>query len=310
MDERNINQSSGSLRLAWKLIRPDFLLGGFLLFGLGAAIASYLGKSIDWSLYLLGQLLVTSTQLLALAIGAFFDGTREQEISFRALFAGDRKAFEPEQVQYTAALISAVVTLTISATVAAVLLVVKNVSLLTWAFMLISFLTAFFYSAPPVRLITSGYGEITASIVLASFVPIISFSLQTGELHRLLLMSTIPLAALLFAAFLAFEFPEYASDLNMERQTLMVRLGWETAMKLHDLAIIVAILSFLAAYIIGLPDRVALGALISVPLALAQIWQLNRIKSGLPPRWRTFTLSALILFAMTTYLELMGYILS
>lgn len=310
MDKRIMTQSSGSLRLAWNLIRPDFLLGGFLLFGLGAAIATYLGNSIDWSLYFLGQLLVTSTQLLAQAMNAFFDGTREQEISFRVLFAGDRKALEPEQVRYTAALISAIVTLTISTTVGAILLVVKDVSLLTWIFMLTSFLTAFFFSAPPVRLVTSGYGEITASIVLASFVPIISFSLQTGELHRLLLMSTIPLAALLFAAFLAFEFPKYASDLNMERQTLMVRLGWETAMKLHDLAIIVAILSFLTAYIIGLPDRVALGALISVPLALAQIWQLNRVKSGLPPRWHIFTFSALVLFGMTTYLELMGFILS
>ena len=78
------------------------------------------------------------------------------------------------------------------------------------------------------RLITSGYGEIIATIVLASFVPIFSFTLQTGELHRLLPMSTIPLAALLFAAFIAYEFPDYASDLKRDRQTLMVRLGWDS----------------------------------------------------------------------------------
>jgi 1,4-dihydroxy-2-naphthoate octaprenyltransferase len=305
-----MSRSTEYLKLSLLLSRPHFLLGGFLLFALGATIATYLGKPIDWSLYILGQLLVTSIQLMAQAMKIFFNGTREQEITFRSLFGGDRKALEPELFPYTAALISTIVTLTISATLVAVLLAVKNVNFVTWAFILMGFFAAFFYSTPPVRLITSGYGEIIATIVLASFVPIFSFTLQTGELHRLLPMSTIPLAALLFAAFIAYEFPDYASDLKRDRQTLMVRLGWETAMRLHDLAILFAIISFTIAYAIGLPARVALGALISFPLAIAQIWQLNRIKAGLPPRWRTFTLSALALFAMTTYLELMGYIFS
>jgi len=305
-----MNRSKEYLKLSVHLSRPHFLLGGFLLFGLGAAIATYLGKPVDWSLYILGQVLVTSIQLMAQAMHTFFDNTREQEVTFRSLFSGDRKALEPAHLPYTAALISAIVTLTISATLAAVLLVVKNVSLVTWAFVLIGFLTAFFYSTPHVRLKTTGYGEIIAAIVVASFVPIFSFTLQTGELHRLLLMSTIPLAALLFAALIAFEFPDYASDLKRDRQTLMVRIGWESAMKLHDLAILSAIISFLTAYVIGLPDRVALGALISFPLAIAQIWQMNRIKAGAAARWRTFTLSALALFALTAYLELMGYIFS
>ncbi|MCJ7568474.1 MAG: prenyltransferase [Anaerolineales bacterium] len=305
-----MSRSTDYLRLSLHLSRPHFLLGGFLLFGLGAAIATYLGKPVDWSLYILGQLLVTSIQLMAQAMYTFFDNTREQEVTFRSLFGGDRKALEPAHLPYTAALISAIVTLTISATLAAILLVVKNVSFVTWAFVLIGFLTAFFYSTPHVRLKTTGYGEIIAAIVVASFVPIFSFTLQTGELHRLLLMSTIPLAALLFAALIAFEFPDYASDLKRDRQTLMVRIGWESAMKLHDLAILFAIISFITAYVIGLPDRVALGALISFPLAIAQIWQMNRIKAGAAARWRTFTLSALALFALTAYLELMGYIFS
>ena len=305
-----MNRSKEYLKLSLHLSRPHFLLGGFLLFGLGAAIATYLGKPVDWSVYILGQLLVTSIQLMAQAMHTFFDNTREQEVTFRSLFGGDRKGLEPAHLAYTAALISAIVTLTISATLAAILLVVKNVSFVTWAFVLIGFLTAFFYSTPHVRLKTTGYGEIIAAIVVASFVPIFSFTLQTGELHRLLLMSTIPLAALLFAALIAFEFPDYASDLKRDRQTLMVRIGWESAMKLHDLAILFAIISFITAYVIGLPDRVALGALISFPLAIAQIWQMNRIKAGAAARWRTFTLSALALFALTAYLELMGYIFS
>jgi len=274
-----MSRSKEYLNLFLRLSRPHFLLGGFLLYGLGTAIATYLGKPIDWSLYILGQLLVTSIQLMAQGMYAFFDGTPTREVTFQSLFSGDRKALDPEHLPFTAALISTIVTLTISATFAALLLIVKNVSFIPWAFVLMGFFAAFFYSAPPVRLITSGYGEIIAAIVIASFIPIFSFTLQAGELHRLLPMSTIPLAALLFAAFIASEFPDYASDVKRDRKTLTVRLGWETAMKLHDLAILFAILSFLIAYVLGLPDR-------------------------------TFTLSALALFAMTAYLELMGYIFS
>ncbi len=305
-----MSRSKEYLKLFLHLSRPHFLLGGFLLYGLGTAIATYLGRPIDWNLYILGQLLVTSIQMMAQAMDAFFDSAPTREVSFQSLFSGDRKALDPEHLPFTAALMTTIVSLTISATLAALLLIVKNISFLPWAFVLMGFFAAFVYNTPPVRLITRGVGEIIATIVVASFVPIFSFTLQTGELHRLLPMSTIPLAALLFAVFIASEFPDYASDLKRDRKTLMVRLGWETAMRLHNLAILFAILSFLTAYVLGLPDRVALGALISFPLAIAQIWQLNRIKAGLPPRWRTFTFSALSLFALTTYLELMGYIFS
>ena len=141
-----MSRSRDYLRLSMRLSRPHFLLGGFLLFGLGATIATYLGKPIDWSLYILGQLLVTSTQLMAQAMYMFFNSTRDQEITFQSIFSGDRKALKPEHVPYTAALISTIVALTISATLAAVLLAVKNVSLVTWAFILMGFITAFFYS--------------------------------------------------------------------------------------------------------------------------------------------------------------------
>ena len=109
---------------------------------------------------------------------------------------------------------------------------------------------------------------------------------------------------------IAFELPDYATDVKYEKRTLMVRVGWQTAMRMHDVAIIFAGLAFLGAYLSGLPWRVTLGTLIAVPLGIAQIWQMNRIKRGQPPNWVMFTWSALLLFALTAYLEWMGYIFS
>ena len=52
-----------AIRLFVRLSRPFFLLGSALVYALGVGIARYLGISIDWGLYLLGQAWVTTLQL-------------------------------------------------------------------------------------------------------------------------------------------------------------------------------------------------------------------------------------------------------
>jgi hypothetical protein len=79
-------------------------------------------------------------------------------------------------------------------------------------------------------------------------------------------------------------------------------------MRLHDFAILFAIGSVAIAYALGFPWRVALGSTIALPLALAQMWQFSRIRRGFPTNWRTITYSALALFAMTAYLQIVGYL--
>ena len=81
-------------------------------------------------------------------------------------------------------------------------------------------------------------------------------------------------------------------------------------MRLHDAAIAIAGVSLVVAYLNGLPPRVVLGSLIALPLALAQLWQFERIRRGYPTRWLTLTLGAIGLFALTAYLTLVGFILS
>jgi 1,4-dihydroxy-2-naphthoate octaprenyltransferase len=200
--------------------------------------------------------------------------------------------------------------LTLAGSLAGIMLLVGDIPLLTWIFGLLGFLGAYSYSAPPLRTSVTGYGEVIISVVVAGFIPSFSFSLFAGELHRLILMSTVPLIAFHFATMLVFQLPHYATDLKYENRNLMVRLGWETGMRMHDYAILFGVLSFIIAFLNGLPGRVALGGLIVLPLALAQIWQMNRIRSGFPPNWRVITLGALLLFGLSAYFTALGFLLS
>ncbi len=286
------------------------MVGGLLLYGLGASIAVYLGHPIDVGLYIFGQLLVTTIQLTTQYLNEYFDGRVDIHNSNRTWMNGGSGELGETGLPRKTALYAAIVTLTITAIVVSMLVIRGGISLLAWSFILLGFLGAYFYNAPPLRLIVSGYGELIASIIVAAIVPALAFSLQTSELHRLLLMSTTPLVALHFAMVLVFELPDYGTDLKFEKRTLMVRLGWQAGMRIHDISILFAVLSYILAVLTGLPLRVALGGVIALPLALAQVWQMDRIREGYPPRWQLFTLNATGLFGLTAYLQMMGYLLS
>jgi 1,4-dihydroxy-2-naphthoate octaprenyltransferase len=293
-----------------RLSRPHFLLGGFLLYALGVSIASYLGSSIDVGLYLLGQAIVTSIQLMAQYFNEYYDAPADIVNPSRTPFSGGSGTLGSEGLPRPTALYAGITALTFAATLTGLLVVRGSTSLLAWIFLILAFLGAFAYSAPPLRLIHSGYGELVVSLIVAGFLPAFAFSLHTGQLHRLILMSTIPLIALHFAMLIAFELPDYATDLKFDKRNLMVRLGWQTSMRVHDVAILFASLSFLVAYLNGLPWRVSLGTLIVLPLGIAQIWQMSRIQRGQPPHWTTLTWSAWLVFGVTAYLEWMGYLFS
>jgi 1,4-dihydroxy-2-naphthoate octaprenyltransferase len=298
------------LALFIRLSRPQFLLGGFLLYGLGGAIARFLGHQVDAGTYIAGQILVTLIQLMTHYLNEYYDAEGDSYNERRTFFTGGSGTTGPGGLPRRTALYAAIISLGLAATTVSAVLISGDFSLIAGLVLLLGFLGSFFYNAPPLRLITSGFGELASALIVSSLVPTFSFVLQTGELHRLLLMTTAPLIALNFAMVIAFQIPDFASDSKTGKRTLMVRLGWRSAMNLHNVAILFALLSLALAYFFGLPRRVALGSLIAVPLGAAQIWQIRRIRQGYPARYPTLVYSSVALFVITAYLELAGYLMS
>lgn len=285
-----------------RLSRPFFLLGAILLYGLGVGIARYLGVVIDWGLYLLGQAWVTTLQLSAHYLNEYFDAPGDLHNSNRTFFSGGSGAIGPGKLSRNTALIAAATTLTITASLTVILFEQISLTPLIFLLMLVSFLAAVFYSIPPVQLASTGYGELTTSILVANLVPAFGFLLQYGNLHRLLAMSTFPLTALHLAMMMAFEFPDYAGDIKYEKQTLLVRLGWKNGMALHNLLVLMGFLILGLAAIFGLPAAIALPAFLPLPLGILQIWQMRNIAAGSKPNWFALNLNAVVVFASMAYL--------
>ena len=290
------------IRLIILLSRPVFLLGGALFYALGAGIARYLGTPIDWGLYFLGQAYVTTMQLSAQYLNEYFDAPADQENPNRTPFSGGSGAVGEGKLSQETVMWAALTTLTILASLTVVMLNVTSLSPLLVTIVGLAFLGSFFYSAPPVKLANSGYGELTTSVLVANLVPVFAFVLQYGELHRLLVMSTFPLTALHLAMMIVFEFPDYLNDIKFEKYTLLVRVGWERGMVLHNILILTAFLLLGLAATFGLPLAIVLPALLPLPLGLLQIWQMRRIAGGGKPNWTTMGFTAAVLLGSVAYL--------
>jgi 1,4-dihydroxy-2-naphthoate octaprenyltransferase len=94
-----------------------------LLYALGAAIAAYLGRPIDATLYLIGQVLVTLLQQMTHYLNEYFDSETDQENSSRTWLSGGSGATGPEGLPKKVALYAAVITLALATTISTAALV-------------------------------------------------------------------------------------------------------------------------------------------------------------------------------------------
>jgi 1,4-dihydroxy-2-naphthoate octaprenyltransferase len=240
----------------------------------------------------------------------YFDSDNDRRNQNRTFLTGGSGVLGSDGLSRKVALYAAIICLAFAATTCTAALINGVFNPLAWIVLLFAFTGAFFYNTPPLRLVSSGYGEFIAAFVVAGLTPAFGYAVQNSELTHLVPLTVTPLIALMFSMLIAFSLPDYATDFKYEKKTLAVRLGWAWGMRLHDIAIVLGFFILILGYSLGLPPRVALGSFIAFPLGIAQIWQMNRIRSGYPVRWNTFTIGALGLFVMTTYLLLVGYLLS
>lgn len=291
------------------LSRPLFLIAGALFYALGAGIARYLGFMIDGSIYWIGQIAVLSLQITAHVLNEYFDWHGDRGNTNRTLFSGGSGvlgAGKGKLPEHYALLLAAT-----SFTVFVLALIgLQRANLLSPTLLLIlglALLISVFYSVPPIRLAASGFGELAASFTLANLVPAFALVLQSGEMHRLLAMSTFPITALAMAAILTFEFPDYFNDMKSGKQTLLIRVDWKKGILLHAIFLMVAYGLMALSYAFGMPASIAIPPLLTFPVAALQIWLFTRIEDGAKPNWQASTIIAALNVMLVVYLFTFAY---
>jgi 1,4-dihydroxy-2-naphthoate octaprenyltransferase len=277
-----------------RFFRPLYLLGVFVLYALGGGITHYLGHALDWTAYWLGQVWIG-----ILLLGGFFLNE-----SFRPP-TGDKSLSVQERSLRRNMLTAALTSLAVLASLTVLIIAQERPAPAVYLLMVLAFLGAFFYSVPPLRLEVSGYGELLLSFLVAYLVPAFAFLFQVGEWHRLLSMAALPLTVLHLAMLLAMQLPGYtiyAADGKTGQRTLLVRMGWQSGMILHNILVLSAFLLLALAAMLGFPWSITWPALLPLPLAVYQILQMRAIAGGAKPNWKALTIGAFALFASMVYL--------
>lgn len=257
-----------------RLGRPLFLAGGFVFCGLGAAIAVANGHPFSLLAYALSQLAVTATQWMTQYANEYFDLEADRHNTHRTRWAGGSGVLVEGLISARTALTTALILMAVALS-AAIALGTRS-GLLVLGLVLLGIAAAWEYSAPPLRLHSSGYGEITAALTVTVLTPLVGYAAQAGTLGWLPVITVIPLSCLQFAMLLTVDFPDIEGDTRADKRTLVVRAGGARAARLHNASLALAYLLLPLAVLGGLPPVVAGAMALGAPVAAWQGWRVAR----------------------------------
>jgi 1,4-dihydroxy-2-naphthoate octaprenyltransferase len=291
-----------------RLGRPHFLFGGFVLYALGAALAALGGASVNEARYLWGQLAITATQLMTHYGNEYFDFEADRANTTPTRFSGGSRVLPAGALPRAVALAAALVLGAVAAAAAAVVATFPAGGATAAALLALAIVLAWEYSAPPLRLHSTGWGELNTAVVVTLLTPLVGFVLQAGQVRLLPFLAVAPLCALQFAMLLAIEFPDAAGDAAVGKRTLVVRLGPARAARLYQAVLVAAYLCLPIGVLLGLPARAAAAVGLSAPLGLWQVHKMSRGVWRAPERWEALALSTVALLVLTSAAELVAVV--
>jgi len=293
-----------------RLGRPLFLLGGFVLYGLGAAVAVAQGRIIDPSVYLLGQAVITAFQLMAHYANDYFDYEADRANATPTRWSGGSRVLPRGDVPRGAALAGALGAAAVGI-VATVVLTSRHPGPVLVPTALAILLLSWLYSGPPLRLHSTWLGEFDAVLVVTALVPFFAFTLQVPDLVglRILLLAIIPPCCLQFAMLLAVGVPDRVGDVAAGKRTLVVRLGGARSVRWYATAVAIAFASLPILAAAGLPLPVVLAAGLLAPVAVWRIWWGRGGQALRPENWESLTFWSVALLTLTAAAEVAGFLL-
>jgi 1,4-dihydroxy-2-naphthoate polyprenyltransferase len=144
---------------------------------------------------------------------------------------------------------------------------------------IVGFVVSLAYTAPPLKLVYRGLGEIAVAIGFGPLMLLGAYVVQTGGLLSWEpVVASIPVALLIALVLYVNEIPDRRGDARAGKRTLPVRFPAKAVVLGYDVAVAAAYGTVVAGVVAGLLPVTTLLALLSIPLAL-------RVHRGLQPNY-------------------------
>jgi 1,4-dihydroxy-2-naphthoate octaprenyltransferase len=257
--------------------RAGILSTTILPAALGSSLAYNLGKKFNLLIFWLvlgGYCLI---HLGSNIINDYFDsidGTDNINTGFAAPFSGGGRLLQNGKLSRKEILGEAVLLFAAAAALFAAVSL-KAGSIVIWPAAL-GTASGIFYSAAPLKISRTGYGEMLVTAVFGPLIALGAFCAQAGEFNILPVIISIPLGLLTAAFVIMAEFPDREADQKTGKKNLVVRLGKKKGVLLFGAVSLLAYAVESACIFRGYVPAAGLWAIAGMPFSVMAFIELFR----------------------------------
>lgn len=238
-----MNYSADNLFKIIKLGRPQILAGNFLLFTMGALLALLFNAQFDLSKFILGYSILFTAHLAVHYGNDYYDINVDKHNKPNLVSGGRGILVENPELRELSKKVSIAIT-GLSLVLAAAFTVIFNYPVTFFLFFIFGNLLAWFYTAPPVKLVYRRLGEIANIIAVIIFFGAGYFTLM-GTLNLPFFVFAVPVVFLQIIFINSFEIPDMEGDKLGGKITWIVSWGRGFGFKLIAISGFLATISFL-----------------------------------------------------------------
>ena len=216
----------------------------FLVFLLGTLFAVISGATFDVYRFIFGYAIVFTAVLAVSYSNNYFD-TNTDKYSTQTAFSGGSKILveHPELLRLAKWIAAGLFVLSII--LGFLFMVVFSYPITFPILVILSNILGWVYTAPPIKLVYRGLGELSTMIAAGFIIPGMGCFVVMGKIDASFVVLAIPFLMYGFAFSINFEIPDINADLRGNKKTLIVRKGQRFGFILTVLLLFLATLSFL-----------------------------------------------------------------
>jgi len=244
-------------------LRAPFFTASVVPVLLGASLAFYHTGSWHWPLFLwalAGTVLVHAGANVANDYFDHLSGNDEANVVFVRPFTGGSRMIQNKLLSPREVLALSLVCFAAGSAIGLYLAVRVGLFLLILG--VIGILGGFFYTAPPVSLVSRGIGELVIAINFGVLPVVGAYFVQTRSFRWDVVLFSLPVAVLISAVLFINQFQDYEADKAVGKRNWVVRLGRRRASQVFFFLMGAWMLPIIAAVLTGAGPALCLIALL------------------------------------------------
>jgi 1,4-dihydroxy-2-naphthoate octaprenyltransferase len=294
-----------------KMIRLHIVVGGILAFSLGALLAIVQGGGFNLVKVAIFYVIVLLGDLSTHFSNDYFDVEVDKNFEQKKFFSGKTILTHYPDLRPQSRIISLSL-LSVSLGLSVVMFLLQAAPIELVLIMVGANFIGWFYSAPPLRLISRGLGEIGLALAVGFAIPAIGYLSVRGQLDPLFLWFAFPFVMYGLMLSLSLEAPDREIDLKGGKRNIVVRKGETFVFMLVTMSAMSASLAFLFTAMLapqGAVDFRFVSLFSIVPLTAGFVAFLRRFRKSEANRFSTLNVASLFIFngMMVAYLLLLAF---